>query len=165
MGQLLSDWIEDAGLPEKDVCEAFVDAEFVTRLRNYRYWGIAWRCAQILIWLAIALLGLLGSVLAATHTASIVAIVAGALVGILTTFSHAAHPGRQADGYEAAEHAMLDEAWALLNGIDPYEKAAGETGAENGQPIADGEAFKTFVKQIRTIVKRKRDATRISDLS
>lgn len=149
-------------LPEQEVYKAFAEEEFEKRLKSYRLRGRAWRCAQILIWLSIALLGLLGSVLAATNTASTVAIVAGALVGILTTFTQAAHPGRQADGHEAARLAMRDEAWALLSGTDRYEKTEGKDGEES---LTDEKAFKTFIKQTRTIVKAKRDATRISDLS
>jgi len=146
----------------ESVYKVFAEAEFEKRLRSYRRRGRAWRFAQFLTWLAIALLGLLGSVLAAAHTGNtgrIFAIVAGALVGILTTFSHTAHPGRQADGHEIARLKMRDEAWALLHGIDPYEKAEGE------KPLTPEEAHKTFVKRIRAIVKSKRDATRISDLS
>jgi hypothetical protein len=158
VGHFVLVWIEKAKLPEEDVYKAFAKEEFEKRLRSYRCRGRAWRCAQILIWLSIALLGLLGSILAATNSATVIAIVAGALVGILTTFTQAAHPGRQADGHETARLEMRDEAWALLSGTDRYEKKGEES-------LTDDKAFKTFIKQIRTIVKHKRDATRISDLS
>jgi hypothetical protein len=159
--RLVTAWIQNTKLPKNDVYKAFANAEFKKRLRSYRFRGRVWRGAQILTWLAIALLGLLGSVLAAASTGDtgrIFAIVAGALVGILSTFSQAAHPGRQADAHETARLAIRDEAWALLNGIEPYEK----TGKE---PLTPEEAFKKFITQIRTIVKRKRAATRISDFS
>lgn len=162
VGRLVLIWIENAKLSEKDVYKAFARAEFEKRLRSYRWRGRVWRGAQILIWLTIALLGLLVSVLAATDTASVVAIVAGAVVAILTTFTQAMHPGRQADAHETARLAIRDEAWALLCETDRYEKVVGKKGQESP---TDEKAFKTFVKQIRAIVKSKRDATRISDLS
>jgi hypothetical protein len=156
--RLLEEWIENAQLSEKDIYRTFAKTEFEQRLRSYRWLGRVWRGAQILTWLAIALLGLLGSILAATNTASTIAIVAGALVGILTTFSHAAHPGRQADGYESARLAIRDEAWALLCKTDSYEK-------KDAKSLTTEEEIRTFVKHIRTTVKLKRAATRISDLS
>lgn len=162
MCRLVSVWIENAKLAREDVYKAFVTEEFEKRLRTYRCRGRVWRGAQILIWLSIALLGLLGSVLAATDTANTIAIVAGALVGILTTFTQAAHPGRQADAHEVVRLAMRDEAWALLSGIDPYGKAVDK---ENRKPLTPEEAFTVFIEQVRALVKSKREATRISDLS
>jgi hypothetical protein len=162
VGRLVFVWIENAKLPQEDVYKAFVEEEFKKRLRSYRCRGRVWRGAQILIWLSIALLGLLGSVLATTDTASIFAILAGAGVAILTTFTQAAHPGRQADAHEDARLLMRDEAWALLSGIYPYEKAGDK---EDREPLTPEEAFMLFIKRVRTIVKSKRDATRISDLS
>jgi hypothetical protein len=153
--RLVSKWIENAKLSDEDVHQTFVKAELKARLKSYRSWGRVWRGAQIGLWLAVALLGLVGSVLAMAHAASGVAIVAGALVGILTTFSQAAHPGRQADGYETARLAMRDEAWALLCETGRYEKAEGK------EPLTAEESFKAFVEQIREIVKRKRTATQL----
>jgi hypothetical protein len=146
-------------LPERhgeDVHKSFADVEFKERLRQYGNWAKGWRAAQVGIWLAVASLGLLGSVLAAVESGQIIAVVAGALVATLTTFAQAARPGLQADGYTAAKRAMRDEAWDLLNGTgDRYESKPDE------EPKTDEEAFKAFAEQIRQIVKVKRSTTQL----
>jgi hypothetical protein len=75
----------------------------------YKRAGSWWRLAQVAIWLLIALLGLLGAVLAATKTQTSIAVLAGGLVATLTAFTSSAHPGRQADGYENARLAIRDQ--------------------------------------------------------
>jgi hypothetical protein len=155
-------------LPERhgeDVHKAFADVEFKERLRQYGNWANLWRVAQVGIWLTVASLGLLGSVLAAVESGHIIAVVAGSLVAILTTFAQAARPGLQADGYTNAKRAMRDEAWDFLSGTgDRYKGLKGKRGRRQHQRQAQGqeddeEAFKLFAKQIREIVKAKRSAT------
>jgi hypothetical protein len=75
-------------------------------------------------------------------------VVAGGLVATLTTFSQAAHPGRQADGYQDARLAIRDEAWDLLTNANDYECLK-----------TDEERFKHFAEKVRDIVRRKRTAT------
>jgi hypothetical protein len=131
----------------KEVRKAFVETEFTKRMRSYESRAKWWRVAQVGIWAAIALLGLLITILSSSQSGHVLAAVAGALVAILTTFVQAAHPGQQADAYNAARRAMRDEAWDLLNGTGDYVRM---TNAEL--------AYKEFVKKIRTYVLRKRTA-------
>jgi Protein of unknown function (DUF4231) len=136
---------KDAG-----VHKAFAEVEFERRLREYQKSATRWRVVQVGIWLTIAFLGLLGSVLAAVESGHIIAVVAGSLVAILTTFTQAAHPGRQADGYNNARREIRDEAWDLLNGTGRYK---GETD--------EAQAFKRFTERVREIVNLKRSATQL----
>jgi hypothetical protein len=138
-------------LPERngeDVHKTFADIEFGSRLGDYARSSTLWRVAQVGIWLTIASLGLLGSVLAAVESGHIIAVAAGALVATLTTFAQAARPGLQADGYDNAQRAMRDEAWDFLNGTGDYADKTDEA-----------QEFETFTERIRKIVIRKRSAT------
>jgi hypothetical protein len=149
VAQLLQRRLERLPEPkDEDVHKAFAEVEFERRLREYRKLATRWRAAQVGSWLAIVSLGLLGSVLAAVESGRIIAVVAGSLVAILTTFAQTAHPGRQADGYDNARRAIRDEAWDLLNGTGHYNDETGET-----------HAFKVFAERIREIVTLKRSAT------
>jgi hypothetical protein len=151
VAKLLQERLERLPEPkDEDVHKAFGKVEFERRLRDYRRAASLWRAAQVGSWLAIASLGLLGSVLAAVESGHIIAVVAGSLVAILTTFAQAAHPGRQADGYQNARRAIRDEAWDLLNGTGDYEKETDEA-----------QAFKMFAGRIRKIVTDKRSVTQL----
>jgi hypothetical protein len=144
-----NEWIAGAQLPEpKDVHVDYAKVEVVGRLQSYQRTGSSWRIAQVAIWLFTAFLGLLGAALAVTDAEHTVAVVAGGLVATLTTFTQAAHPGRQADGYENARLAIRDEAWDLLTNAGDYEGLT-----------TDEERFKHFAEEIRDIVRLKRTVT------
>lgn len=145
------EWIEGAQLQgSRDTHIAFATAEVDERLTGYRRAEHWWRAAQVAAWALIIILGLLGAALGGTGSHHTIAVLAGGLVATLTAFTQAAHPGRQADGYEAARRAIRDEVWALLEGVDQYAKLD-----------TDEERWKTCVTEIRKIVRDKRGKTQL----
>jgi hypothetical protein len=143
----VTDWIEAAMSAEREVALAFVEGELDARLVSYWKSAQRWRTVQIVIWLVMALLGLLVSVLAGLKIGRTTLIVAGALVATLTTFNQAMRPGGRADGFHTARLQLRDAAWDLLNHMGQYHKP---------NPPA---CYELFVKQVREIVQGKRSAT------
>jgi pheromone shutdown protein TraB len=147
---LFKEWIDKADLPDRQskIYADFAKMEVEERLRSYKEVGSRWRTAQVAIWTLIAALGLLGAALAVTESQHTIAVIAGGLVATLTAFTSAAHPGRQADGYEIARLKIRDQAWDLLIELGDYENLK-----------TDEKRFEMFAVEIRNIVHRKRTAT------
>lgn len=113
-------------------------------MRSWRKQARWWRAAQISIWLLIALLGLVISVLAGFKSGHGFTIIAGALIATLTTLTDAMHPAKQADGYLNARLTLRDEGWDLLNRTGEYAALTDEA-----------KRYEHFVAAVRNIVQTK----------
>jgi hypothetical protein len=153
LSRLLTDWVGERFPDDHDgVRRTFIDVEFRQRLRSYRKSARSWRAAQILLWLVVAVFGLLVSILAGFKTGHGFTIVAGALVALLTTLTNALHPSQAADGYQDARLALRDQGWSLLLSTDGYANMKEDAVT----------AYDQFAGQIRRIVQAKRATTRFT---
>jgi hypothetical protein len=153
LSQLITAWISQQWNGDT-VKTAYIGGEFEGRLQSYRNWARGWRAAQISIWVAITLLGLLISVFAGFKIGHGFTIVAGALIATLTTLANTTHPAQQADGYLNARLGLRDEGWEFLNETDAYAQ------------IDDPEArFAHFTDAIHSIVVTKRANTTLDALA
>ncbi|HEY2161875.1 MAG TPA: hypothetical protein VGH24_11260, partial [Solirubrobacteraceae bacterium] len=150
---VLRDWVDElqpvphvsAGVPRE-----FIDEAVAKRLSDYRKWAHRWRATQIITAASTVILGLLGSLLAGLQSGHGFAIFAGAAVAALATFTHAASPGRKADGYEHARLQLQDEVWNLVHHEGRY--------ADTATPA---EAYSRFYRTVCDIVRRKRAQTEL----
>lgn len=152
LAALVRAWVADKW-PDANVKRTFIETELEAKIGSYRTQARAWRAAQVLIWLLIAVLGLLVSVFAGFKTGHGFTIIAGALVATLTTLTNATHPSKQADGYLTARLALRDEGWSLLNRTGDY---AG---------LDDDGRYEHFVDAVHKIVLTKRTSTNLDALT
>jgi hypothetical protein len=152
LSALLKGWVESTW-PGDEIKSSFIETVLEAKLGSYRKQARSWRAAQILIWLLIALLGLLVSVFAGFKSGHGFTIVAGALVATLTTLTNATHPAKEADGYLAARLALRDEGWYLLNRTGDYKN------------LSEDERYQQFTDAVHRIVQTKRTSTTLDALT
>lgn len=150
LSALVKDWVNRTW-PCDQVKNTFIETELEGKLRTWRSQARWWRCAQISIWLVLAVLGLLISVFAGLKSGHGFTIIAGALVATLTTLTNAVHPSKQAEGYRTARYALRDEGWYLLNRSGKYKN------------LDDNDArYEHFVAAVHKIVEAKRTETKFA---
>ncbi len=102
-----------------EAASAFGRAEFVQQLFDFDGEELIWSTIQYAFTLALALLGILGTVAAALGTSEgiwkTMAIVAGALVAALTALNQTWSPSASATAFKLGYTALRAEGWDYLN--------------------------------------------------
>jgi hypothetical protein len=151
LAALVEAWVDSSR--DDPVTRTFIETEWADRLTSYRTQARSWRIAQVSIWLVVTALGSLISVLAGFNSGQDFAIVAGALVALLTTLTNAIHPNKKADGYVTARRRLRDEGWQLVHHTGDYEDRT------------DEERYMHFVGRVNAIVETKRASTGFDEVT
>lgn len=171
-----------------ETAEAFARAEFVQQLFNFDDEELTWGTIQYGFTLALALLGILGTVAAALGSSEgswkTLAIIAGALVAALTALNQAWSPGGAAATFKLGYGELRAEGWDYLNRLGAYKafRSAADVPsppATSGQSISslapsppttpgaavapanaqDLAAYDLFAERVKAITKRTGSVT------